>query len=109
MTCAVLRFCFVRLHPEPSAHRDQLARELEHELTRVCAPHPVWAGVPGDDSAARWDLAFTIELPDLAAWQALEQRAALAEVLSRLQRDAAVVKAWTFSRPLADAVTPERS
>lgn len=99
MSRSVLRFCFVRLHPEPSARRDQRAHELLDELTRACAPHAVWAGVPGDDSAARWDLALTIELPSLEAWRALEQRPDLAAVLARLQQDAAVVKAWTFACP----------
>lgn len=97
MSRSVIRFCFLRLHPEPSARRAQLAHELTEELARACAPHPVWVGLPGDDSAARWDLALTIELPDLPAWQALEQRAELAEVLTRLQSDAAVIKAWTFA------------
>lgn len=97
MSRAIVRFCFLRLHPEPSARRDQLASELATELARVCSPHPVWAGVPGDDSAARWDLAFTIELPDLEAWRALEQQPGLTELLARLQGDAAVVKAWTFA------------
>lgn len=101
MTAAakVQRFCFVRLREEAAKVREAMARELAAELTALCAPHPVWVGVPGDDSAARWDLALVISLPDVAAWQALAARAAFDEVMLRLAAEAAVVKAWTFAMP----------
>ena len=95
----VIRFGFLRLHDDASARRETLARELLRELRELCAPHAVWAGIPGDDSAARWDLAFTITLPDLAAWQQLASSEPLRAALARLEAQAAVSKAWTFSQP----------
>jgi len=100
MTAPVQRFCFVRLREEPSARRDAVARELTAELTAACAPHAVWVGVPGDESAARWDLGIVIALPDVAAWQALASLAAFDEIMLRLADEAAVVKAWTFAMPV---------
>ncbi len=97
MSAPVLRFCFVRLGEEASARREAMARQLFVELTAACAPHAVWVGVPGDESAARWDLGITIALPDVAAWQALAATAAFDEIMLRLAGEAAVVKAWTFA------------
>jgi hypothetical protein len=98
-TAPVQRFCFVRLHEEASARRDAMARELIAELTAACAPHTVWIGVPGDDSAARWDLSIVIALPDVAAWRALACLTAFDDIMLRLADEAAVVKAWTFALP----------
>lgn len=95
----VQRFCFVRLHEQVAARREEVARALAAELGALCAPHPVWVGIPGDDSAARWDLGVVISLPDVAAWQALAARPAFDEAMARLAADAAVVKAWTFAAP----------
>jgi hypothetical protein len=95
----VQRFCFVRLREEASVRRDAMARELTAELTAACAPHAVWVGVPGDDSAARWDLGIVIALPDVPAWQALAATAAFDEIMLQLAGEAAVVKAWTFTVP----------
>ncbi|MEZ4360510.1 MAG: hypothetical protein R3B48_10030 [Kofleriaceae bacterium] len=99
MSAAVTRFCFVRLRDDDAARRDALARELADELTRLCAPHPVWVGVPGDESAARWDLAITIALPELAAWTSLAGEPTFAARVRRLSDEAEVVKAWTFAAP----------
>lgn len=99
VSAPVHRFCFVRLREEASARRDAMARELTAELTAACAPHAVWVGVPGDDSAVRWDLGVVIALPDVAAWQALAATAAFEEIMLRLASEAAVVKAWTFAAP----------
>jgi hypothetical protein len=94
---AVFRYCFVRLADAEQATRDDLAAALQTELTAACAPHPVWVGLPADDSAARWDLAITIALPRLAAWQELSMTPGFASVMQHLSDRAAVVKAWTFA------------
>ncbi|HRC57159.1 MAG: hypothetical protein IPI49_07930 [Myxococcales bacterium] len=94
----VMRFCFVRLRQELAAQRDELCAKLRDELTAACAPHPVWTGVPGDDSAIRWDLAVTISLPDLAAWERLAGAPALAAIMDRLDGAAEVLKTWTFAQ-----------
>lgn len=99
MTAPVQRFCFVRLREEASVRREAMARALTEELTAACAPHAVWVGVPGDESAARWDLGIAISLPDVAAWQTLAATSAFDEIMLRLAGEAAVVKAWTFAAP----------
>lgn len=103
----VVRYCFVRLLDEPAAEREARAHTLATELTRACAPCPVWVGVPADESAARWDLAVTIALPDLCAWQALAASPAYEAVLARLTVDAKVIKAWTFAQPAASPRAPQ--
>jgi hypothetical protein len=97
----IVRFCFVRLREEAIPEREAIAHALTAELSIVCAPHLLWVGLPGDESAARWDLSLTIGLPDLAAWQALAASAAFDEAMVRLAAQAEVVKAWTFAAPPA--------
>lgn len=97
MSAPVIRFCFVRLQEATSAHRLTLANQLRAELSAACAPHPVWVGVPGDESAAKWDLGFTIGLPDGAAWRGLAATSAFEEIMLRLAGESTVVKAWTFA------------
>lgn len=96
---SVVRFCFVRLTTQAQGLRDELVGELSRELAAACAPCPVWVGVPGDSSAARWDVAITIGLPGLEAWQALERRADFIGAMTRLTDRAEVLKAWTFAQP----------
>ena len=103
----VVRYCFVRLLDEPAAEREARAHTLAAELALACAPCPVWVGVPADESAARWDLAVTIALPDLSTWQALAASPAYEEVMARLTVDAKVVKAWTFAQPTAAPQAPQ--
>ncbi len=99
MTAPIVRFCFARLREESIPEREAIAQALAVELALVCAPHPLWVGVPGDESAARWDLAVMIGLPDLAAWQALAALPAFDEAMVQLAVRSEVVKAWTFAAP----------
>ncbi len=101
LAAPVVRYCFVRLLDEVAGEREAKAHALAAELAILCAPCPVWVGVPGDESAARWDLSLMIGLPDLATWQALEASSAFTELIGRLTAEAKVVKAWTFAQPAA--------
>lgn len=99
LVAPVQRFCFVRLREEEAPAREELARALRAELTALCAPHPVWVGLPGDESAARWDLGLVISLPDVAAWRQLAATPAFDDAMLRLTAAATVIKAWTFAAP----------
>jgi hypothetical protein len=95
----VHRYCFVRLHEELTPTRNAMAVTLRAELTSLCGPHPVWIGVPGDDSAARWDLSIVLSFPDLMTWQAVAAAVPFQACMARLDAAAAVLKAWTFATP----------
>jgi hypothetical protein len=94
---AVFRYCFVRLSDAEQATRGALAATLQEQLGAACTPHPVWVGIPADDSAARWDLAITIALPELAAWHRLSMTPGFTAAMQHVSDRAAVVKAWTFA------------
>jgi hypothetical protein len=95
----VQRCYFVRLRDDASAQRDTYANELVRELRELCGPYPVWVGVPGDDSAARWDLAILISFASLSQWQELAAGSAFCDAIANVTAAAAVIKAWTFATP----------
>ncbi|HTL38546.1 MAG TPA: hypothetical protein VL326_35695 [Kofleriaceae bacterium] len=90
----VQRFTFVKLLDEEAGGRDELAEKLRAELAAAGAD--VVVGLPGDDSAARWDLSIVITAASLDAWNALAKQPAMVGVFDELAERAAVVKAWTF-------------
>jgi hypothetical protein len=95
---AVDRFCFVRLAADHHADRVAVAAELRAAFEGLDGVIEVSAGVPADDSAAKWDVSLVVRCRDLAAWQAIAALpliTALFEV--ELPARAAVVKAWTFA------------
>jgi hypothetical protein len=92
------RFCFVRLAAEYGAERAAIAARLRDAFVGAPGVLAVSAGLPADDSAAKWDVSLVVRCVDLAAWQALAASPAVAELLGEwLPARAAVVKAWTFS------------
>ena len=54
-------------------------------------------GVLVDASARRWDLAIVVRVRDLAGWEVLAARPAVAALMRDLEARAEVVKAWTFT------------
>lgn len=91
----IQRFCFVKLRDAEVAIRGDIAALLAAELREAGADAVV--GVPGDASAARWDLSIVITAASLDAWHAVSQLPAVARVFDQLAERADVVKAWTFS------------
>ncbi|MEZ4366576.1 MAG: hypothetical protein R2939_09850 [Kofleriaceae bacterium] len=93
---AVVRYVFARLTEQAAPRRAELVDTLCRSLGAAGADAEV--GVPADDSASRWDLAIAVRCADLATWQALAARPAVAAALGpELERVAVVVKAWTFT------------
>jgi hypothetical protein len=90
----IQRFCFVKLNDDEVGTRAELAAILRGQLESAGADCIV--GLPADDSAARWDLAITIQAASLEAWNALARIPAMTGVFDELAARSAVVKAWTF-------------
>jgi hypothetical protein len=90
----IQRFCFVKLRDDEVAIRGEIAALLAAELREASADAVV--GLPGDASAASWDLSIVITAASLAAWHALAQLPAIVRVFDQLAQRARVVKAWTF-------------
>jgi hypothetical protein len=90
----IQRFCFVKLRDDEVSVRGEIAALLAAELREASADAVV--GLPGDASAASWDLSIVITAASLAAWHALAQLPAIARVFDQLAQRARVVKAWTF-------------
>jgi hypothetical protein len=92
------RFCFVRLAAEHGDQRADIAARLRDAFVGAPGVIAVSAGLPADDSAAKWDVSLVVRCVDLAAWQALAASAPIAALLGEwLPARAAVVKAWTFT------------
>jgi hypothetical protein len=94
----VERFYFVRLASEHAGERDVVAVRLRDVFSGLRGVIAVSAGVPADDSAAKWDVSVVVRCVDLAAWEAVAATPAVAELLGEwLPAQAAVVKSWTFA------------
>ena len=53
--------------------------------------------IPADDTAAKWDVALTVEVPSLAALAAAQATPAWRALAAHLADHAIVVKAWNFA------------
>jgi hypothetical protein len=94
----VERFTFVRLAGEHAGERDAVAARLRDAFAGLDGVIAVSAGVPADDSAAKWDVSVVVRCVDLAAWEAVAATAAVRAVIDEwLPERAAVVKSWTFA------------
>lgn len=90
----IQRFCFVKLRDDEVGTRAELAELLRAQL--LAAGADVVVGLPGDDSAVRWDMSITITAASLEAWNALAQQPAMTGAFDELAARSEVVKAWTF-------------
>lgn len=90
----IQRFYFAKLLDHEAAARAELGARLAAQLRAAGAE--VIAGIPADESAARWDVSIVISAPSLAAWRALAALPAVTSAIDELAARAAVVKAWTF-------------
>jgi hypothetical protein len=94
----VERFYFVRLAAAYGQQRAAIAAQLRDAFAGQKGVIAVSAGVPADDSAAKWDVSVVVRCVDLAAWEAVAATPAVAELLGEwLPAQAAVVKSWTFA------------
>ncbi|MBP6631560.1 MAG: hypothetical protein KBG28_10690 [Kofleriaceae bacterium] len=98
MSRAVDRFVFAKLVEAEVAGRATLAATVRAALTAaIGADGEVTVGLPADASARRWDLAIVVRVRDLAGWEVLAARPAVAALMRDLEARAEVVKAWTFT------------
>ena len=98
MSRAVDRFVFAKLVEAEAAGRATLAATVRAALTAaIGADGEVTVGLPADASARRWDLAIVVRVRDLAGWEVLAARPAVAALMRDLEARAEVVKAWTFT------------
>lgn len=88
------RYYFVKLRDEHAT--DAGRAEVIARCRAALAGVPLTAGVPADDSAARWDIGIVVRVDDLAALAALLARPDIAAFFDWLAGRSAVVKAWSF-------------
>jgi hypothetical protein len=94
----VERFYFVRLAAASGSQRAAIAAQLRDVFAGREGVIAVSAGVPADDSAAKWDVSLVVRCVSLEAWQAIAVAPAVVALLDEwLPAQAAVVKSWTFA------------
>ncbi|MEZ4401191.1 MAG: hypothetical protein R3B06_14290 [Kofleriaceae bacterium] len=94
----ITRFCFVRLQPTDA---DAAGRAAAVDVVRSLAALPgltVAIDLPADATAAKWDLAITVNAPSLAHLAEAMATPAWAAVDAYVAGHAVVVKAWNFAR-----------